>query len=242
MNYKTHIYDSYRSAFKGEGTEEQLQFAASKVRPVLVPWVVEMDRSARVLDLGCGAGELLRVLDDLGFRNLGGCDLSAEQIAIAAKRFPNVQVANLFAFLEAQPENSVDLITIFDVVEHLGPQSTFDLMALIVTRLAPGGRLIVHLPNGLSPLVGHVFWSDMTHEWCLTPQSAQTLCTLFGLMDFAAVEHLGTGSDAKGQLRALAWRGMRTLFRAMNFIETGNFGGTVWTRNFAFKSDKPSGS
>lgn len=239
MDYKTQIYDSYRSAFKGEATEEQLRFAASKVRPVLVPWVADLNPNARVLDLGCGAGELLRVLDDFGFRNLAGCDLSAEQVAIANQRFPGVEVANLFQFLESQPENSVDLITIFDVVEHLDPQSTFDLMALVITRLKPGGRLIVHLPNGLSPFVGHVFWSDMTHEWCLTPQSAQTLCALHGLQNFAAAEHLGAGSDIKGKLRSIAWHGLRTLFRTMNFIETGAWGGAVWTRNFAFKADKP---
>lgn len=238
MDYKGTIYQFYRSSFKGEANEDSLRFGASKLRPVLEPWVADLDRAGLAVDLGCGAGELLWALGDLGFQNLAGCDLSEEQVAIAVGKFPGVVAGDLFTYLQSFPDASLQLITVFDVIEHLAPQQTFDLMALAHAKLRSGGRFIAHLPNGLSPFVGHVFWGDMTHEWCLTPQSAQTLCALHSFEAFAAVEHLGAGSGVKGRLRALAWSGVRTCLQLINAIETGNTGGGIWTRNFAFKADK----
>lgn len=239
MEFKAKIYSAYRSSFKGESHPKVLNFGAGKLKPILEPWIHDLDQSHLAVDLGCGAGELLLALRDLGFSNLAGCDLSAEQVAIAQSNFPGVEEKNLFAFLEGFDDASIGLITIFDVIEHLGPQPTFDLMPLIFQKLVLGGRLIAHLPNGLSPMVGHVFWGDMTHEWCLTPQSAATLCSLHGFENFAAAEHLGASDNIKGRVRAAAWELLRRGYQLANAIETGSSGGNIWTRNFAFKADKP---
>lgn len=238
MDYKELIYDNYRNAFKGDLSDTSLQFGASKVRPVLEKWVTKIDRNLPVVDLGCGAGELLLALENLGFTNLSGCDVSSEQVAIANRHFPLVAEADLFVYLSEQQDESLGLITIFDVIEHLTRQQVFDLMTLANRKLAPGGIFIAHLPNGLSPFVGHVYWGDITHEWCLTPQSAQTLCRLHGFSDFEASEHLGTSPTMSGKLRNLAWKGIRKILQTVNQIETGRHGGHIWTRNFAFKGVK----
>lgn len=238
MNYKEAVYSHYRSAFKGSSDAKSQRFAADKVRPLLAPWVKLVDKSAKCADLGCGAGELLLALKDLGFTKLSGCDFSAEQVAIAQMNFQEVVRADLFEFLSRSEENSFGLITVFDVIEHLGPQQTFDLLAMIHRKLAPRGLLIAHVPNGLSPFVGSVFWGDLTHAWCLTPESARTLCQLQGFTAYEAVEHVGAGPGIKGRLRELAWRCLKFALRAMNLIETGQTGGPIWTRNFAFKAAK----
>lgn len=240
MNYKETIYTYYRSRFKGTTSKVLLEKGASKLNEILEPWVAEIPRDGLVVDLGCGAGELLMALQKLGFTNLKGCDLSAEQVAIAKSFFPEVRQVDLFAFIQAQKENSLNIVTLFDVVEHLTRQETFDLLSIIFQKLKPGGSLIIHLPNGLSPLVGHVYWSDITHEWCLTPQSAQTLCAVHGFENFEAVEHLGASKTIKGAFRKIAWALIKKSLRFYNFIETGFGGGNIWTRNFAFRVKKPS--
>lgn len=237
-HYKETLYKYYRSTFKGEMDECALEMAVSKLTPVVAPWVKGLGKNELVVDLGCGAGELLFTLKRLGFSNLAGCDLSAEQVAVAQKLFPTVTEKNLFAFLTTFRDGEIGLVTLFDVLEHLTRQEAFDLFDLVKRKLKPGGCFIVHMPNGLSPFVGHVYWGDITHEWCLTPQSAEVMCRVNGLTQFECVEHLGESPGLKGQARKAAWVLVRGFLRLYNRIETGADGGCVWTRNFAFKAVK----
>jgi len=239
MTYKQKCYKSYRSTFKGNSNSMVLNFGAVKLQSLLAPWVEKIDRNSYVVDLGCGAGELLLALQNMGFKNLSGCDISAEQCEIASQIFPEIVESDIFNYLENFRDNSIPIITIFDVIEHLTRNETFSLLELIFNKLSPGGILIAHLPNGVSPFVGHIMWGDITHEWCLTPQSASTLCRLHGFIEFEAVEHLGSSQNAKGKLRSMAWYFIRSMLKMFNKIETGSSGGNVWTRNFAFKAEKP---
>jgi SAM-dependent methyltransferase len=161
-------------------------------------------------------------------------------VVIAQKNFPLVEEEDLFTYLEEIPDSSLDIVTAFDVIEHLGPELTFRLFRELKRVLTLGGIFIAHCPNGVSPFVGSVYWGDMTHEWCLTPESARTLCSLHGMVDFKAAEHLGASSGLSGRIRSMCWHIIRGLLNVMNIIETGA-SQSVWTRNFAFcckKTDK----
>jgi ubiquinone/menaquinone biosynthesis C-methylase UbiE len=172
---------------------------------------------------------------------LRGCDISAEQVAIARHVVPDVQHEDIFACLNAQPDWSVNVITVFDVIEHLTKQETFHLLEEVMRVLKPEGMLIAHCPNGLSPFVGAVCWGDLTHEWCPTPQSAATMCRAVGFVDFRAMEHLAASSRLTGLCRKLGWSMIRAGFRLINYIETRRTL-DIWTRNFAFCCRKPARS
>lgn len=236
MHYKDAIYASYRSAFKGAADFSTLTFGASKLQSVIEPWIHDLSRDSKIVDLGCGAGELLLAFKSLRFTNLSGCDLSMQQIAIARSIAPDVEVANLFDYLAKLPDGTIEVVTLFDVIEHLTRQETFELFGLIKSKLSSRGLLIGHVPNGLSPFVGHVYYGDPTHEWCPTPSAIKTLLSVTGFDGFEAVEHVGTSSSIKGRLRALAWRMLRMQFVIANIIETGSQGDAIWTRNFAFRA------
>lgn len=240
MNYKEKIYQYYRTAFKGEASIETIFNGSQKLLPIINSWVKDQPKHGHIVDLGCGAGELLMSFQQLGFTNLSGCDLSAEQVAICHLNFPLVVEADLFSYLESQADNSIRIITMFDVLEHLTRQQAFDLMPVIHRKLQDDGLFIAHSPNGISPFVGHVYWGDITHEWCLTPQSAATLCRVNGFTNFEAAEHIGASASLAGVIRVVAWNATRGIFRLFNAIETGSAGGYVWTRNFAFKAVKVS--
>lgn len=83
--------------------------------------------------------------------------------------FCRIFTLTYLSYLESKADNSLRVVTMFDVLEHLTRQQAFDLVPVIYRKLQPGGLFIAHLPNGLSPFMGHVFWGDITHEWCLTP-------------------------------------------------------------------------
>ena len=238
-DYRNKLYEKYVSAFKIQtGEMRDYAFSDRKLTPLLKPWVSGVSRDSQCLDLGCGHGNILHALQTLGFHRLQGVDLSAEQIAIARKEFPQVEQMALTDKLQRAAAESYDLITLFDVVEHLTKQELLDLFQLIASRLAHRGVMIVHTPNGDSPFVGSVRYGDFTHETVLTPQSARSICTLFGLSAFEAKEHLGASASPLGLSRRFAWKVLRGVIRACHLIETGTPGPSILTRNFAFKVSK----
>jgi SAM-dependent methyltransferase len=233
------VYGKYVSAFKEETRAmPEYGFSDAKLIPLLKPWVSEIDRSVKCLDLGCGHGNILHALRTMGFRNLHGVDISEEQVEIARKNFPGTECMGIFEKMRSIEPGSLGLVTLFDVIEHLTKPEILDLLALVEAGLSPGGKLIVHCPNGESPFVGSIKYGDFTHETILSPQSARHICTLCGLHAFEAREHLGASQSVAGKLRGFGWLLVRMGMMGYSLVETGAKGEGILTRNFCFKVEK----
>jgi len=105
--------------------------------------------SARILDVGCGRGELARALADAGAR-VTGVDYSSDAIAIAKSTHG---AHPRLTFLEADvleypfPER-FDVVIASDLVEHLEPAALDALLRRIAALLDESGLLIIHTaPN-----------------------------------------------------------------------------------------------
>jgi len=102
----------------------------------------------RVLDLGCGRGELLRRCAEEGALAVG-VDYSADALHLAAQILPP-RAGLLRGNVRALPfmENSFELVFALDLVEHLYPEELAEMFAEVRRILAPGGKLIIHtMPN-----------------------------------------------------------------------------------------------
>jgi len=106
----------------------------------------------RVLDLGCGRGELLAMLRRVGVREAIGMDFSPAAVAITRQRLAEVGESDLSARVvcgsidacDLFPANSFDVIFMTDVVEHL-PQPVLEQgFANVQQWLVSGGRLVIH--------------------------------------------------------------------------------------------------
>jgi 2-polyprenyl-3-methyl-5-hydroxy-6-metoxy-1,4-benzoquinol methylase len=94
-----------------------------------------------VLDVGCGAGGMLEPLSRYG--DVTGVDTSAELVEFCHERgFANVQVGSAYEL--PTEDASVDLITLFDTIEHVPD----DVRALRECRraLSPGGIVFISTP------------------------------------------------------------------------------------------------
>lgn len=192
-DYREVVYSRYVSAFKGAGrVVRQPGQGDPKLAALFGGWLAGVDRSGEVLDLGCGDGGLLLTLRSLGFEKLAGVDCSGEQVARAREVSLDVVQGDLMTHLEAQPIGRYTVLLLFDVIEHLNKSEILRLLELVGSRLKPGGVFIAHCPNGDSPMHGTLHAGDFTHETLMNPQSARHLCTLFGLEQFEAREHLGS--------------------------------------------------
>lgn len=191
------------------------------------------DRAAPVLDMGCGAGGLLCLLSELGYTDLTGVDLSAEQLQLARRRCPHATLlqGDVRAVLASNAER-FGLVVGFDVIEHFRKQEILPLFNLAVKALRPGGRIIVQTPNADSPWMGSVAYGDFTHEWFFTPTSLSDLWRLVGLAGFEARPSRPYVHGVASLGRAVLWRAIEMLLAVWSLAETGSRGSGIYSRVF----------
>jgi SAM-dependent methyltransferase len=108
-----------------------------------------LDPTDEILDVGCGDGHFLSLLPH---KVRQGVELNPEAAHAARSRGLDVRECTLESLLE----NSVDVITLFQVLEHVA-----DPVALLCTAgrvLRPGGKLLIAVPNN------DAFIGEAVHE------------------------------------------------------------------------------
>lgn len=103
-----------------------------------------------LLDVGTGRGEMLAVAAELGARLAIGVEYAEAGTALASKTLAARGIDDRAAVLRSDarrlplPDASVDMVTMLDVIEHLGPDE-LDAALLEVHRvLRPGGLFVGH--------------------------------------------------------------------------------------------------
>ncbi len=111
-------------------------------------FAARLGSKTRALDIGCGTGYGTAELAQQA-RFASGIDVSTEAIAYARAHYPlpNVQFLAASATAAPFPRASFDLITAFEVIEHL--ESWRDLLLEARRMLHPEGTFLVSTPNKL---------------------------------------------------------------------------------------------
>lgn len=115
-----------------------------------------------IADLGCGRGEFLEALRARGLSGLG-CDTNPVMVARCREKGLAVDEADLFGWLRGRAVDSLGGVTAYQVVEHLPADALLPFVELAVSRLAPGGRLLLETVNAESVYAMKWFWMDLTH-------------------------------------------------------------------------------
>jgi SAM-dependent methyltransferase len=139
-----------------------------------VPLRIDM----RVLDVGCGRGQLLSVLHRAGFRHLLGVDpYLTEPVEVV----PGLQVLKCAV---SDVKQQFDFIMLHHVFEHI--EDGFDLLNVCRNRLAPDGTIMLRIPTVASMAWEHYgeYWVQLDaprHLMLHTPRSLEYLAQRAGL-------------------------------------------------------------
>ena len=101
-------------------------------------------RGLRMLDIGCGGGVLSSFLCRYG--EVTGIDLSRSATELAGLLEPRARF-HAGTVEEQRCDGCYDLVTMFDVVEHVPPADRPSLFEEIGRVLAPGGWLLLSTPH-----------------------------------------------------------------------------------------------
>ncbi|MDG4594409.1 MAG: methyltransferase domain-containing protein [Candidatus Contendobacter sp.] len=180
------------------------------------------DKQATILDLGCGHGAVIHAFRLEGYQQISGVDGSLEQVE-AARRLGILGVAqgDMLDTLAAAPAQSLDCVVTYDVIEHLTKTELISFVDEVHRVLRPGGRWIIHAPNGESPLGGKMIYWDFTHEVAFTRTSLTQLLMASGFASVECFEDRPVPHGIKSAIRAVLWRLIRCGWLAYIAIETG---------------------
>ncbi|HYD03346.1 MAG TPA: class I SAM-dependent methyltransferase [Alphaproteobacteria bacterium] len=104
---------------------------------------LNVPKTAKIIDVGCGSGSWLKVLRDLGYKNIYGTDMNAEELYVDKIKVP-FKEAN---FNKPFPykDKEFDVVFSLEVIEHV--ENPWFFMEEIQRILKPNGYCIMTTPN-----------------------------------------------------------------------------------------------
>ncbi|MBF8805837.1 glycosyltransferase [Pseudomonas asiatica] len=158
---KKTFYRAFEDRYRGSTKliTERLQVYLPFLHPLLA-----LDDEHRAIDLGCGRGEWLGVLNEQGFNALG-VDLDDGMLEQCRVEGYAVENGDAVAKLKSLADASHVLVSGFHIAEHVPFPVLQELVGQALRVLKPGGLLILETPNAENLMVGtNSFYLDPSHE------------------------------------------------------------------------------
>lgn len=121
-----------------------------------------LNKGMKILDLGCGRGELIELLVAHGF-DASGVDSNPDMVKHCKLNNLSVIQDDIIHYLKSTNEK-YDCIFISQVVEHMKINTLLEFVSLCHQKLNNNGLLIIETPNPETILVSsYTFYLDFTH-------------------------------------------------------------------------------
>jgi 2-polyprenyl-3-methyl-5-hydroxy-6-metoxy-1,4-benzoquinol methylase len=239
MNYKDEIYASYIE------THTKSLYGVPDLGKTKANWpawrvyfgyfFADLKKESAIADLGCGTGDFLYWLKDLGFKNLRGADLSVEQVKQAHTwGLGEVEQKSVEVFL-LENKNSLDVLIARDLWEHFTKEEVWNLSKLAMGALKPNGFLILQTVNAMNPLWGRLRHGDFTHDSAFTEDSIRQLFLAAGFKQVEVYPQRPVAHGVFSFIRYIIWRILEIFMKLFLLIETGSSRG-VFTQNLIVRA------
>lgn len=196
-------------------------------------------KGKKVLDLGCGLGELCWLAASSGVQSIIGVNLSQGEVDYARLHIQATFICqDILDYLPQCESDSVDVIYAMNILEHLTKDDLIRVLDQSRRVLRDGGQLVAMVPNATSTYGAMTRYWDITHVQAFTPSSVQQLMRLSG---FSKVEFAEWGPRVHGVIsfcRYLLWQFIRLTICLRLMVETGSGKGGIYTADMLFRLSK----
>jgi O-antigen chain-terminating methyltransferase len=182
VNEEQHLLDGFYTAFEDRfrGSREEILHRLRVYLPLLKEAKIGAVESP-ILDIGCGRGEWLELLEESGY-TATGLDINRVMVDSCKARGLDVLETEAVSYLQNLPDFCLGAVTGFHIIEHLSFPKLKQLLGEVVRVLKPGGLVLFETPNPKNLVVGACnFYSDPTHQNPLFPDTIQFLVESQGL-------------------------------------------------------------
>lgn len=224
MNYKEEIYKKYIT-FQTKNINSNQNLDNFKKQFVIFDnyygKFLPEDLNVRIIDIACGVGEIIYWLNEKGYKNVEGIDISKEQVILAnSLGLKNIKKFDLQEYLKNK-NNYYDIIFAIDIIEHFKKEEIIDILNLIYKALKKDGILIIKTPNGESIFGTRYLYSDFTHEFIYTERSLKEILSFTGFKEFYFKETGPIIHGLKSLIRFILWKIIKLFLKFYLLIETG---------------------
>jgi len=129
------------------------------------------NKDVKILDYGCGLGQILQALKVEGYKNCYGVDIEKSAIEFCKENSLHVEELNLDNLLNPF-SSKFDIIILSHIIEHIPKDEIINTLNFIKNEfLADNGKLLIAVPNAQSNT--HAYWAyeDWTHTTLFTSGS-----------------------------------------------------------------------
>lgn len=221
-DYRTQLFSTYSSthvAHIDSDSAPKARWFVDYAERNYFPHLSQFDKnSARVLEIACNRGYLLKTFCDKGFRKLHGIDMSPDDVEVAKTLVPSAMITtgDALSLLKAHPAG-FDVILMKAMLEHVSKSEVLNFLYQIKDALSENGVLIIDVPNMDWLFASHERYMDFTHEVGFTRESlAQVMRNVFETVEIRQalfVPGTTTKSKLAGVLRPFIIDAANAIFR-----------------------------
>ena len=205
--------DEAVDAYTYVGFENLFRGAQEEIRGRLVDYVPLFEGASDVLDVGCGRGEFLDLLQEQGI-GARGVDINREMVEECRSRGLEAEVGDVLTHLDGLEDESLGGLFAAQVVEHLQPDYLVRFLNLAGRKLRPNTKIVLETIN---PGCWFAFFDgyirDITHVRPLHPDTLKYLLAAAGFQrtsvrysapypEHAKLQHVAAPADGNSAAAA----------------------------------------
>ena len=168
LNNKTSQTSSY---FKNRNIAPE--FYKDFIIPPYLLKILLRDLNTKVLDIGCGFGQMLSALQKLGYKKLVGIVIAEEAVSFCIDQgFKVIKIKDIIDYATSSFAEKFDFIIMSHVLEHIEKSKIIKSLAVIRENLlAKNGQMVIMVPNAQADTGCYWAYEDFTHTTLFTAGS-----------------------------------------------------------------------